>query len=271
MADLKERLEMLKEERGINNKQLVAQYNEQPPLDIKISETLVSDILTKTSNKKDGGSVRSVDYQRIGKLAQFFDVSIEYLCGWSDIRKTASDNVEIAAATTGLSQDTIKMLTELKKTENAHVIMDAINLLVYDAHIRTSKSGWVGGSMTLCDIEWSSPESPQAYDCFLSDFYNLCNAPLLYEDKNGEDQPTILLRPDNGGPAIEAPRDLWATYYSNRALADIQEITNWKRRQLNELIHRGQHDAIELIKNAINKEEGKKATNKKRKNSNQEG
>lgn len=112
MASIKDRLEQLKAERGLTNRQLTELVNRAEPKEITVSESLISDILTVTNNKsgKDKrDKSRAVDYQKILKLARVLDVNTEYLCGWSDVRRGANDKEKPVAKAPG--PKTIKDIT----------------------------------------------------------------------------------------------------------------------------------------------------------------
>lgn len=145
--DLRTRLEELMQEKKLNQRRLVALCNSTPPDDVVISASMISDILTGTSNKKAAGKQRGIDYQKIIKLARVLDCTVEYLVGYSDVRLSASDDVNNAAQTTGLSVACIEQLQEIRRgTCNT----DNYVATVLEYLVNVSHNCMMGDIITMC-------------------------------------------------------------------------------------------------------------------------
>ena len=85
-------------------KELIAETNEKQAAiahDVDMQESRLSNLIN--------GKTKNTSAQTIVKLARYFNVSIDYLLGFSDV-KTLDPNVQTSAAYTGLSEETIKNL-----------------------------------------------------------------------------------------------------------------------------------------------------------------
>lgn len=59
---------------------------------------------------------RTINVEALGKLAEFFNVSADYLLGLSDVKSTEQD-MKTACAVTGLSEDALERIHEFTKPE----------------------------------------------------------------------------------------------------------------------------------------------------------
>lgn len=70
----------------------------------KLTKSFVADIINGTRQPKA---------QTIVRISKAFNISTDYLLGVTDIKTSANDDINIAAKTTGLSTDIIKMLSKI--------------------------------------------------------------------------------------------------------------------------------------------------------------
>ena len=261
MATLWDRIEELRMNGGEGGRHLTYEEFAKRVNSVKIDGAATLTKSTITDIKERG---RQPGYKTIISIAKAFDVGTDYLLGISDIRKTASDDINIAAETTGLNIDAIKQLIYLKGTENSNVITDAIGDLVADAACHISASGWDGNKYP---DEWETPDTPAGSQCFLSDYYNLIHAKLLYEGKERADRAQVELHPvDFQADSIILLRDHWLTYYSNRLQQYIMTTANDLRKALFERVGKAQIERGRELKNKGD-EEKPAAKPKRKKNS----
>ena len=243
--DFGERLQVLMSEKGMNQRQLVEKCNSTPPDDVVISASMISDILTGTSNKKAAGKQRGVDYQKVIKLAKALDCTVEYLVGVSDARLSASDDINNAAQTTGLSVECIEQLQRIKrgtrKTEN--YVAETIEYLIDHAY-----NCMMSDIVTMCttiekdeikevvekSITKENHEMPIIYNTAEIDDVERVIASGKYKVPSNEDNIMYLLHYVCCVP-IETPRkhndtppDYMHRYYQTKLFGEVGRIIGEK-------------------------------------------
>lgn len=89
------------------------------------SQQKIADLLgvTRQSLSLYEKGERTINVESLGKLAEFFGVSADYLLGLSDVRSTEQD-MRTACEVTGLAEKTIKSLQALIKVKSNPIVSD---------------------------------------------------------------------------------------------------------------------------------------------------
>lgn len=118
-----ERLGDLINNKGINQSQLSDETG--------IKQSAISEYL----NGKQGGTIlRAPDCATVISLAKYFSVSTDYLLGLTDV-KTPNPNIKGAVELTGLSENTIKVLSNLRNWQ-VNEESEIIDILVSDCVLK---------------------------------------------------------------------------------------------------------------------------------------
>ena len=118
--------------------------------EIAATRKALSEVIGKTTqsitNYESGEAFP--DYENLGKIADYFGVSCDYLLGRSDTRSPA-DDIKTACYTTGLSEETISIFNAAKKggiidkyyfwnsEDGQHPLLAFIDSIISEEHYRT--------------------------------------------------------------------------------------------------------------------------------------
>lgn len=100
---------------------------------------------------------REPNYETLGKIADYFQVSVDYLLGRSDV-KTADPNLEAACKYTGLSEKAVNILSEEKDRSQ-----NFINALLCSEDYLLLSSSYYLYSLAVDSFEESAKEA-EAWD-----------------------------------------------------------------------------------------------------------
>ncbi len=121
---------------------------------------------------------RTINVEALGKLAEFFNVSADYLLGLSDVKSTEQD-IQAACEVTGLSEYAISAFNELKK-EPCFDIVDKLFSSCEDYEIEE-----------LLEEAFSNCMDEVKVEAFASAFCELAGTDIMLSD---DDTSAVLLR-----------------------------------------------------------------------------